>query len=93
MKKKKMEKINGIFTKFLGKIENETVLLDGGQGNCYRNGDFVIKPVDDVDQNIEIAELMCKVQSKDLRLQQPIKSLNNNWIEDGKSDKNNFLNK
>eukprot|EP01091_Cochliopodium_minus_P010956 TRINITY_DN3022_c0_g1_i2.p1 TRINITY_DN3022_c0_g1~~TRINITY_DN3022_c0_g1_i2.p1 ORF type:complete len:294 (+),score=56.91 TRINITY_DN3022_c0_g1_i2:231-1112(+) len=80
----KIERIKRIFEKF-GSFDEEPILLQGGRGTVYKSGDKIIKPVDNELENKEISLLMStKVKStNELRFSNPIRSTNDNWIEDG----------
>ena len=59
------------------------VLLLGGQGSAYRSGNIILKPTNDKVESEELANLVSSVvSSRELRIPRPIKSINNNWIEE-----------
>ncbi len=58
--------------------------LTGGQGNSFLFNDVVIKPVGDSGALYEMtANILRSINNPEYRLAKPIKSINDNYIEDG----------
>lgn len=75
-------KLNNI-AKLFGSDE-EPILLTGGQGNTYKSNNIILKPTSNQTESEELSELVKKAPpSEKLRIPKPIKSSNNNWVEDG----------
>jgi uncharacterized protein (TIGR02569 family) len=65
----------------LYKVYSKPERMMGGEGNSFKVGNFVFKPVDDKQEATWRAELMNSIEEKGFRVPHPIKSINNNWIE------------
>lgn len=57
--------------------------LEGGQGRCFKCGDYVVKPIDDVRVYQYICQLITQLKPSGYRLDQPLKSVNHQYVEDG----------
>lgn len=64
-------------------VTEQIELLVGGQGNNYRAGDVVLKPIDNIEEYEWIAETMNNIKQDGFRVPHFIKSINGNWVEEG----------
>jgi uncharacterized protein (TIGR02569 family) len=64
-------------------VEQEPVLLEGGQGNTYRAGDVVLKPVEDGEASIWIAEVYSSIEEIGFRVPRPLKTKSGKWSSNG----------
>lgn len=62
-----------------GKIEK----LSGGQGQCVRVGDFVLKPIEETAKYSWVGKVLESVSTYDLAMAKPLRSKNGNFVENG----------
>ncbi|MBD3328805.1 hypothetical protein GF340_05925 [Candidatus Peregrinibacteria bacterium] len=62
--------------------DTEAQLLSGGQGESYKIGNIVIKPVHEEEKYIWLANALEKINFENLQYSGPIKSKNGNYVED-----------
>lgn len=64
-------------------FDEAPVLLSGGQGESYRVGDIILKPVDNAELANWSAELMSSIVEDGFRVARPIRTKNGVWIHNG----------
>ncbi|MBA4853331.1 hypothetical protein [Emticicia sp. BO119] len=64
-------------------IYGKIVRLNGGQGRSVRVGDFVIKPIDEVNKYNWIGSVLAPISTSGLSIAKPLKSKNGNFVENG----------
>lgn len=63
--------------------EGKPELLPGGEGNSYRCGDVVLKPVLDEAQVVWQAEIYSQIKQDGFRLAEPIRTIDGDWTHQG----------
>ncbi len=58
-------------------------LFESGQGNTYRCGSLVLKPVGNTDEANWVADLFSNLLSDGFRIPVPVRSKDNTWVYDG----------
>jgi uncharacterized protein (TIGR02569 family) len=64
-------------------VKSPIELLVGGQGNTYRADNIVLKEVENIEQANWTAELFSNLQENDFRVENPIRSISNQWVSNG----------
>src|SRR5688572_27162430 len=64
-------------------IEDSPILLEGGEGTSFQAGNFILKPVENLEEANWRAELMNSIVEDGFRVPHPVKSKNNKWVEGG----------
>jgi uncharacterized protein (TIGR02569 family) len=64
-------------------ITDTGIRLAGGQQTTMKFGDIVLKPIDDVAYANFTASIFDQIDPKEYRISKPIKSIDNNYVEDG----------
>jgi len=60
--------------------KGEARLLSGGEGRSYLARDIVLKPIDNIEEAIWVADLMNAIVEDEFRVARPIKARNGSWI-------------
>ena len=61
----------------------ELIPLSGGQGECFRTNNIVLKLADEVESNTWIAEIYSQLKGEGFRVPKPIKTITGSWLSDG----------
>jgi uncharacterized protein (TIGR02569 family) len=64
-------------------LTGEPVLLKGGEGQSYRVGNTVLKPVYDEEQACWYAQVLGQINLNGVRINRPIRAQNEQWISQG----------
>jgi len=64
-------------------VSGTAIQLIGGEGECYRVGDVVLKPTRNSAEASWIADIYENLESDDFRIPQPVRAKNESWVYDG----------
>lgn len=64
-------------------VKTQPILLKGGQGETYKAGNIVLKPVSNIEEANWVANLFSSIKSDEFRVERPIKDASGKWVFDG----------